>query len=103
MALPRQVTEEDVIIYRVQARALAKRLERSVEAGTLLCEACGNTLSLDEAQVWLLECGHEVIIVPCTTEGCALHDGRPFSPAGWPDHGAADRGVALPFATWRRL
>jgi hypothetical protein len=97
------VSEEDVITYRVQARALAKRLERSVAAGTFLCEACGNALTLDEALVWLLECGHEVIIVPCATDGCARHDGRPFSPPGWPDHGASDRGVALAFGTWRRL
>lgn len=103
MAGPRQVTDEDVIIYRVQARALAKRLEREVAAGTLVCVECGAAQSLDDAVVWLLECGHEVIIVPCPTDGCAWHSGRPFSPPDWPDHGAADRGVALAFARWRQL
>ncbi len=103
MAPPGQITDEDLIIFRVQARALAKRLGRQAEAGTLVCNQCGAPLAFDDTEVILFQCGHEVISVPCPTPDCPANDGHLFSPDGWPDHTRAEPGVSLSLAAWRRL
>jgi hypothetical protein len=103
MADPRQVTDEDLVVYRVQARALAKKLRRQAAAGELACAECGTPLTLDGARVLLLQCGHELLVIGCGTEGCPAREGAIFEPPGWPDHSGADPGVALPIDAWLKL
>jgi hypothetical protein len=103
MAQSPYVTDEDLVVIRVQARALAKRLARQAEAGELRCDECGAPLDLDRAVVLLLECGHEVIVVPCSTEGCGSAPGKLFEPRGVSGHAVDHPGVPLPLSAWLRL
>jgi hypothetical protein len=103
MAIGGNRIDDDLVLYRIGARALAKRLRQQAEAGELRCEQCGAALVLADARVLLLECGHEVIVVPCPTVGCAGHEGQLFEPRGVGGHSLEQPGVALPLATWLRL
>lgn len=93
----------DLILFRIGARALAKRLAREAAAGELVCEVCASPLVFEDAQARLLDCGHEVIAVPCPTPRCPSGPGQVFEPRGIGGHTAADTGVALPLAAWLRL
>lgn len=104
--MPRQRQTEDMavsesdaqlITSRIAARGLAKRLRKRSEAGDLTCPTCQSPMAFDDTVVLLMECGHEVLAVPCAEHGFAL-----FEPAGSHGH-RPDAGVPVPLARWLQL
>jgi hypothetical protein len=90
-------TDAQLVNFRVAARGLAKRLRKRSEAGDLHCEKCGQPLKFDEAVAVLMQCGHEVLAVPCEEHGYAS-----FETPG--SHGHDPReGLPMPLSQWLKL